>query len=198
MNVISEINSLFVLLLALFTLGATFLALYSIGNAIRLRNVRMSWKSGKLGGYPLFSTLFLISSAVIVGVAVYYQLAEYYTIFGCYAWMGLSWSISSHLASKSYITDHGIVKNINDPSQTIAWHQICDYVEKPRSRGSVFLFMYQNRDNSDESTINPRLTRLELFVPDKKLGKFEKVVSLKVGKSLLPVSDTSFNIKMFE
>ena len=58
MSILTEIHSIFVLLLALFTLAATFLALYSIGNAVRLRNVRMSWNSGKLAGYPLFSTLF--------------------------------------------------------------------------------------------------------------------------------------------
>ncbi len=196
MSITSEIHSLFVLLLALFTLAATFLALYSIANAIRLRNVRMSWNSGKLGGYPLFSTLFLASAVVIVSIVIYLQLESYYTIFGCYAWMGLSWSVSSFLASKSYITDHGIVKNINDPSQTIAWHQICDYVEKPKSRGSLFVFMYQNLEGEEEN--DKSLTRLELFVPDKKVSKFEKIIGLKVGKSMIPVSNSSFDIKAIE
>jgi hypothetical protein len=62
MNLSTDIYSVFVLLLALFTLGATMLAIYSIANAIRLRNVRLSWKCGKLWGYPLFSTLFLLFS----------------------------------------------------------------------------------------------------------------------------------------
>ncbi len=196
MSIITEIHSLFVLLLALFTLAATFLALYSIGNAIRLRNVRMSWHSGKLKGYPLFSTLFLISALVIGLVSVTHEITQYYTIFGCYAWMGVNWWIASYLASKTYITDHGIVKNINDPSQTIAWHQICDYVERPKSRGSDYLFMYQGGDVEDEK--DRSLTRLELFVPDKKVGKFEKVVALKVGKFLSPVSDIPFDIKTIE
>lgn len=196
MSIITEIHSFFVLLLALFTLAATFLALYSIGNAIRLRNVRMSWNSGKLNGYPLFSTLFLISALVFVSVSVSNEISQYYTIFGCYAWMGANWWIASYLASKTYITDHGIVKNINDPSQTIAWHQICDYVEKPKSRGSDYLFMYQGGDAEDET--DRSLTRLELFVPDKRVGKFEKVVALKVGKFLSPVSDIPFDIKTLE
>lgn len=196
MSIITEIHSLFVLLLALFTLAATFLALYSIANVIRLRNVRMSWNSGKLGGYPLFSTLFVLSSLIIVAVSYTYQIEQYYTIFSCYAWMGVSWWISSHLAAKTYITDHGIVKNINDPSQTVAWHQICDYVEKPKSRGSDYLFMYQSGDEQDEA--DRTLTRLELFVPDRKLTKFEKIVTLKVGKFLSPVSDIPFDIKTLE
>lgn len=196
MSLINEIHSFFVLLLALFTLAATFLALYSIGNAIRLRNVRLSWNSGKLWGYPLFSTLFVFSSGIVIAISAVFQVEQYYTIFGCYAWMGISWWIASHLASKTYITDHGIVKNINDPSQTIAWHQICDYVEKPKSRGSDYLFMYQGsdtRNNSDKS-----VTRLELFVPDRKAAKFEKIVTLKVGKFLSPVSDIPFDIKTIE
>lgn len=196
MNIISEIHSLFVLLLALFTLAATFLALYSIANAVRLRNVRLSWNSGNFGGYPLFSSLFLISCLAIVGVIFSSGLTQFYTIFGCYTWMGFCWYVSSYFAAKCYITDHGIVKNINDPSQTVAWHQICDYVEKPESRGSNFVFIYQNRRNFDETY--PKLTRIELQVPDRKVRKFEKIISLKIGKSLAPVSDPAANKKTIE
>lgn len=196
MSITSDIHSIFVLLLALFTLGATFLATYTFSNAIRLRNIRTSWKSGKLFGYPLFSTLFLGSSAVIAGIVIYYQMDHYYTIMGCYSWMGISWFLSSYFTSKSYITDHGIVKNINDPSQTIAWHQVTDYVEKPASRGSDYVFIYQ--ENSAHSLIENRLIRLELFVPDRKVVKFNKIVSLKIGKTMTPVADSSFNFKTFE
>lgn len=196
MSLLSEIHTFFILLLAFFTLGATFLALYSIANAIRLRNVRMSWNSGKLGGYPLFSTLFVLSALIIGAVSYTYQLEQYYAIFGCYAWMGINWWISSHLAAKTYITDHGIVKNINDPSQTIAWHQICDYVEKPKSRGSDYLFMYQDDDGDDN--LDRPITRLDLYVPDRKVAKFEKIVALKVGKFLYPVSDIPIDIKTIE
>jgi len=196
MNIITEIHSFFVLLLALFTLASTFLAIYSIANAIRLRNVRVNWNSGKLGGYPLFSTLFVLSSVVIIATSVSYEIEQYYTIFSCYAWMGVTWWIASHLASKTYITDHGIVKNINDPSQTIAWHQICDYVEKPKARGSEYIFMYQYLESEDET--DRSIIRLELFVPDRKATKFEKIVALKVGKFLSPISDIPFDIKTIE
>lgn len=186
---------MFVLLLALFTLASTFLAMYSISNAVRLRNVRLSWKLGKLRGYPLFSGIFLFSVIIMVALVYQYRLEEYYTIFGCYAWMGLSWWISSFFASKIYITDQGIVKNINDPSQTIAWHQICDYVEKPHPKGSDFVFMYQDGVNLNKV---PEMTRLEVFVPDRRVTKFEKIVSLKIGKNMAPVAGSSFNIKTID
>lgn len=195
MSLSTDIYSFFVLLLALFTLGSTLLAAYTVANAIRLRNIRVSWKSGKLGGYPLFSTLFLGFSAVVAVIIYIHQIEQYYTIMGCYTWMGFAWFTSSYFTSKSYITDHGIVKNINDPSQTIAWHQINDYVEKPSSKGSDYVFIYQEQS---EEMFNWRLIRLELFVPDKKVGKFDKIVALKIGKTMTPVADSSFDFKAFE
>ncbi|TVQ01929.1 MAG: hypothetical protein EA359_12860 [Balneolaceae bacterium] len=195
MNFSTDIHSLFVLLLSLFTLGSTFLAAYTVANALRLRNIRISWKSGKLKGYPLFSTLFLGFSALLAVVVIHNQLEIYYSIVGCYTWMGLCWFVSSFITSKAYITDHGIVKNINDPSQTIAWHQINDYVEKPSLRGSDYVFIYQEKPLY---AFNRRLIRLELFVPDKKTDKFNKIVSLKIGKTMTPVADSSFDFKAFE
>ncbi len=195
MNFSTDIHSLFVLVLSLFTLGATFLAAYTLANALRLRNIRISWKSGKLKGYPLFSTLFLGFSALMAFVVLHNQIEAYYSIVGCYSWMGLCWFVSSFISSKAYITDHGIVKNINDPSQTIAWHQINDYVEKPSLRGSDYVFIYQEKPNY---AFDRRLIRLELFVPDRKTDKFNKIVSLKIGKTMTPVQDSSFDFKALE
>jgi len=109
--------------------------------------------------------------------------------------MGFCWFVSSYFTSKSYITDHGIVKNINDPSQTIAWHQINDYVEKPASKGSEFVFIYQAVPGN---TRDRKIIRLELVVPDSKTDKFNKVIDLKIGKTMTPVVDTSFDFKAFE
>lgn len=195
MNLSTDIHSVFVLTLAVFTLGSTFLAVYTVANAVRLRNIRISWKSGKLKGYPLFSTLFLGFSLVITSLVVALQIDQFFNIMACYSWMGLSWFVSSYFTSKSYITDHGIVKNINDPSQTIAWHQINDYVEKPASKGSEFVFIYQAVPGSSRDR---KIIRLELFVPDRKTDKFNKVIDLKIGKTMTPVVDTSFDFKAFE
>lgn len=196
MNISTDIYSLFVLLLALVTIGATLLAAYSISNAFRLRNVRLSWKCGKLNGYPLFSTLFFAFSAV-VGLYVFnVQLDQYYVIMGSYSWMGMTWFLASYFSTKVYVTDHGIVKNVNDPSQTIAWHQIRDFVEKPSENGSEYIFIYS--ENGRLESDRKRLIRLELLVPDEKCLKFEKLVSLKIGKTMSPVPGASFDIKAFD
>ena len=195
MNLTTDIHSIFVLTLAIFTLGSTFLAVYTVANAVRLRNIRISWKSGKLKGYPLFSTLFLGFSLIITSIVVVLEIDQFFNIMACYSWMGFCWFVSSYFTSKSYITDHGIVKNINDPSQTIAWHQINDYVEKPASKGSEFVFIYQAVPGE---TRDKKIIRLELNVPDSKTEKFNKVIDLKIGKTMTPVVDTSFDFKAFE
>lgn len=195
MNISTDIHSLFVLLVAMFTLGATFLAAYTAANAIRLRNIRLSWKSGKLKGYPLFSTLFLGFAVSLAAIVYYYEIDQVYTLLGCYSWTGVCWFLSSYFTNKSYITDHGIVKNINDPSQTIAWHQVNDYVEKPASKGSEFVFIYHE---PSESLSRSELIRLELFVPDRNIHKFNKIIDLKIGKTMTPVADSSFDFKAFE
>ncbi|WP_069129978.1 hypothetical protein [Rhodohalobacter halophilus] len=196
MNITTDIYSLFVLLLALFTIGATLLAAYSVANAWRLRNIRLSWKCGKLFGYPLFSTLFLIFGLGVAGYVWSNGMEKYQIILGSYIWMGVSWFTASYFSTKVYVTDHGIVKNVNDPSQTIAWHQIRDYVEKPTEKGSEYIFIYDKSDRNE--TARKKLIRLELLVPDEKCSKFDKLVSLKIGKTMSPVHGTSFDIKAFD
>ena len=85
---------------------------------------------------------------------------------------------------------------MNDPSQTIAWHQIRDYVEKPTEKGSEYIFIYE--ENGRLRNKNSRLIRLELLVPDDKCSKFDKLVTLKIGKTMSPVTGTSFDIKAFD
>ena len=189
----TDIHSLFVFILALFTFASTFLSAYSVSNAIRLRNIRMSWRAGKMRGFPLFSSLFVISIAVLTAVLIQKGANQYIGIMACYGWIGMNWFISSYLASKHHITDHGIVKNINDPSQTVAWYQITDYLENEGDEESRFLFMYQNPGSDGRKA--PNLIRLEISVPKVKLSEFRKIVSLKLGKQLHTDEEVSIDLK---
>ncbi|MGF1669858.1 MAG: hypothetical protein ACFCU6_05365 [Balneolaceae bacterium] len=196
MNLSTDIHSLFVLVLALFTLASTFLAAYSIANVLRLRNIRMSWKQGKLAGYPIFSTIFLLSALILTGFVYANEMSQYYIISACYIWIGLSWFTSSFLASLCFISDYGIVKNINDTSQTVAWHQIIDLFEKHAKNGTTVTFMYQKHDNTPDQL--PDLVRLELFVPDEKESTFQKILTYKLGSTMANVAGKSIDVKAFE
>lgn len=160
----------------LFTIASTLLTGYSVSNKLRLRKIRLSWRSGKAGGYPLFATLFLCLMLVLGSVVFGIKDTTKYPIFICYGWIGCMWFISSYLASKHYITDYGIVKNINEPSQTIPWFQILDFVEQDSDSGARYIFTYSELDKSLKDGFN----QLKIQVPNSKKNAFEKIVSLKL------------------
>ena len=56
--------------MVLFTITSTLLAAYSFQNKLRLRNVRLNWRAGKMRGYPLFATVFL-GLITTLGLVVY-------------------------------------------------------------------------------------------------------------------------------
>lgn len=162
--------------IVLFTIASTLLAGYSFQNKLRLRKVRLSWRAGKLKGYPLFATVFLVIILMLSGIVLFTGDIARFPIFFAYLWIGTMWFISSYLASKYYITDYGIVKNINEPSQTIPWFQILDYVAKPGKNGVEYLFNYSEMDKS----LAEGYKQLKLFVPENRYKAVKKIVSLKL------------------
>ncbi|MEX2601897.1 MAG: hypothetical protein WD355_09630 [Balneolaceae bacterium] len=196
MQISFTIDTVFLFILTIFTIGSTFLSCYSILNAARLRNVRLSWKSGKIFGYPLFATIFLVSATLFGGFVYESELNQYYLMAGCYGWVGLNWFVVSYLTSMRFLTDNGIVKNINDPSQTVAWHEIGDYVEKVSETGSDYIFFYRER-GIDEAAVKTAL-RLDLFVPPAQVEEFRKVVSYKLGRTLNRSVESIVNVKTVE
>lgn len=129
-----------------------------------------------MGGYPLFASVFLGLIGILGSIAFAMNDVVNYPIFACYVWIGCMWFVSSYLASKHYITDYGIVKNINEPSQTIPWFQILDQVDKEEKGGVEYSFSYSELDKS----LTDGFKQLKIYVPDNKRKRFEKIVSLKL------------------
>lgn len=175
--------------IVLFTVASTLLAGYSFQNKLRLRKVRLSWRAGKLKGYPLFASVFLGIILALSAIVLFTGDIARFPVFFAYIWIGFMWFISSYLASKYYITDYGIVKNINEPSQTIPWFQILDYVERPQTGGVEYLFNYSEMDK----TLTKGYNQLKLFVPENRYKAVKKIVSLKlenkVGGQAIPDID---------
>lgn len=180
--------------LVLFTIASTFLAGYSLLNKFRLRNVRINWRAGKMKGYPLFATVFLVLIGTLSSIVFFIGDTTNFMIFAAYAWIGAMWFISSYIASKHYITDHGIVKNLNEPSQTIPWFQVLDFVEREYLHGSEFTFTYSDIDKS----LTKGYKRLRLFVPVRKRKTFQKVVSLKLKSHFEDPSLSEIDIKRIQ
>lgn len=190
----TEFNITLWVLLGIFTAGSAVLAVDTGVKVIRLRNIRMSWRAGKLKGYPLFSTLFLGLTFLLMGVALYRGQSNEILLAGSYMLLGLSWFVTSYLASKRFITDHGIVKNINELVQTVAWHQVRDIVEKELDGATRFVFIYVN----DEDATPPDLVRLELDVPASHLPSFRKLISHKLGRRISCYKHELFRIEQFD
>lgn len=162
--------------IVLFTVASTLLAGYSLQNKFRLRNVRLNWRAGKMGGYPLFATAFLVLITLLGSIVFVKNDTANFGYFAAYVWIGMMWFVASYLASKHYITDHGIVKNINEPAQTIPWFQILDFVEKEANHGMEYTFTYSEMDKS----LIQGYKQLRLKVPSSRQKAFEKLVSLKL------------------
>lgn len=168
-------------LLVVFSLASTLMAGYSLSNKFRLRGVRLHWRAGKLMGYPLFATVFLVLIGLLSMVSIFiHQDTLHYPIFLGYFWMGSMWFVSSYLSSKHYITDHGIVKNINDPAQTIPWYHIVDYVEYSTSKGIQYMFSYAQTNTQEQEHFN----QLRIEVPHSHTLAFNKIISVKLHLKL--------------
>ena len=162
--------------IVLFTIASTLMAGYSVMNKLRLRKVRLSWRAGKMWGYPLFATVFLGLIGSLGAIAYIMGDVANYPIFASYFWIGCMWFVASYLASKHYMTDYGIVKNINEPSQTIPWFQILDQVEREEKGGVEYSFSYSELDKNLTEGFN----QLKIYVPNSKRKAFEKIVSFKL------------------
>ncbi len=173
-----DIATVHLVILALVTLATTMIMMVTASNALRLRHVEISWRSGKILGFPLFSTIFLVVT-ITLSVLVYAQQLYHLTIpMFCYNWVGATWFVTSYLMSKRYVTDNGIVKNINDPSQTVAWNRILDYVERNDGKKLKYIFFYPEQVSGGRT----QCIRLELDIPKDKRPAFTQIMRKKLGR----------------
>lgn len=187
----ADANIIFWFILGSFSLGACALAVATLTNVFRLRNVRLSWKAGKLKGYPLFSTFFLGVALLMAAVSIYESSFSEMMASTLYLGLGLCWFTTSYFSTKCFITDHGIVKNVNEPSQTVAWHQIRDFVEKETEDGTHYLFLYYQNEQEHGD-----LVRLELMVPARKKESFQNLISHKLGRRIRCYTSTDIDINV--
>jgi hypothetical protein len=175
----SELSYIFNILLAFFTIASFMLAFVTLSNAYRLRNTLLSWKAGKLFGFPIFASIFLVFTLGIWLLAGQVGLAGYSGVLACYAVMAFNWMLSSYFMSMRFITDHGIVKNINDPSQTIPWSNVHDLVERKTSEGVAYSFFYLPSAGPSSTR---HCIRVELIVPKLHLEAFRRIMEHKLGR----------------
>lgn len=135
----------------------------------RLRKVRLYWYARPLGIVPLFASFFLL-----LIVALKLLPAEQLPLLtpldlNIYLGMGACLFTLTRELSLVYVTQNGIVKNIINPKQTIAWFQVVDFAAKKHAKGWNYVFLYQRDGTKDP-------TRVDIHVPERKKDAFEKLV----------------------
>jgi len=175
----SQIYYLLLAVLVFFSIASFVLAAVTLSNAFRLRNVLLTWKTGRFMGLPLFATFFFGLSLILGGITWYYGMHSYYPVAGSYMFLSLNWVVSSYFMSKRYITDHGIMKNINDPTQTVAWREVQDFVEQAGDDMNDYAFIYMKDKPGPEAL---KCYRLEIQVPSEQVEAFRKVLDHKLGR----------------
>lgn len=166
-------------MLLLLAVGTLMLTAYTWYNKRRLRNCIQTWSDPGLESIPVFPSVFLCTVMAFAGLNAINGIQNYRWFEFVYFSMGLNWVIAYRMMTKRYITDYGIVKNINDPSQTIAWNRINDYLERNKDTYTEFIFFFTNGDHDAL-----RSNRIQLKVPHDKYESFRKILTYKVDRHI--------------
>jgi hypothetical protein len=168
-------------MLIFFSLGAILLTAFTWFNKRRLRNCIQTWSDPGFESIPVFPSVFLLLVMSVSAFHVIEGIQTYRWLEMLYFSMGLNWVIAYRMMTKRYITDYGIVKNINDPSQTIAWNRINDYLERGKDTHTEFTFFFTTQDHG-----NLRTNRIQLKVPHEEYESFKKILTYKVDRHINP------------
>jgi len=160
-----------ILVIAFVGVTALLLSL-TVMQRIRIRRVRMTWRSGRVTRLPIWPIIFIGAVAVFLVYAQNTFPVVRISIFAGYLFGGMLWFIAVMLSSTSVITDYGIVPEIGRSGKAIAWGQVSDYFEVPEGRRTYFVFIY-------EDLLGAR-RRLELAVPAIEVDRFRSIVRSKL------------------
>jgi len=160
-----------VLVIAFVAVTALLLSL-TVLQRIRVRRVRMAWRSGKVNRIPIWPILFIGVVAVFLVYAQIIVPPIHISIYVGYLFGGVFWFLAMMMSSTSIITDYGIIPEIGRSGEAIAWGQIADYFEVEDGRRTFFVFIY-------EDFVGVR-RRLELAVPDIEVDRFLRIVQTKL------------------
>lgn len=156
--------------LYLFTIVGVLLTFRVLQYRWRLRSVKLYWYARPLGIVPLFASFFLAMIVALLLIPDDQLPFITPTDLKVYFLMAFCLFVLSRQISLVYVTSHGIVKNLINPSQTIPWFQIVDYLKQPMENGIRYVFIYKLQ----EDELKPQ--RINLDVPLRKQAQFQKVV----------------------
>jgi hypothetical protein len=155
-----------------FAAVTSLLMIVTIANRLRLRRVLTGWPAGRLFGFPVWPSVFLV---LVLGLLAYSILSGHGVapaIFAGYLVGGAFWFVSAYFSSFIIISDYGIILNSNQAGRAIAWGQIIDYFEFTRGKKRGYVFFFSDGECGRK--------RLELTVPDVRRREVREIVAAKL------------------
>jgi len=176
MSHLSDIlNSIHGILVVLFVATTFLLLAATLVNRFRLRRIVLTWAGGRLFGFPLLPSLFLLAMG---GIFVYFYMGGNASspmqpwLLAGYILGGVQWYVAALVSNSIIVTEYGIIQSVNRMSKAISWNQIVDYVTHESQRKTAYIFFVLNDKGRKE--------RVELEVPKQQVARFSETVKQRV------------------
>lgn len=174
------IKSVFEILVVGLTIITTLFCVMTIRNLRMKSHLIMSWKHNKIAGFPLGAGALLIIASVVLVIGMTFRTGAALWMLAAYGWSTICWFVAGYLTSRYYITDNGIIQDVNDDSRLLEWDRIRDFVKRERKGRYVsFTFFYLTNKYNRPAV----LKRVEIKVPENQVALFQNILDLKLEKS---------------
>lgn len=169
------INTLHIALVASFVAVTGVLLGMTIIQRIRIRGVRMTWISTRMGSLPVWPTAFM-------GLVLVFMLYSSNTVatvdssvFLGYFLGGLLWFVAVYMSGSVVVTEYGVIPEAGRSGDAVGWGQIFDWFEQEDDKRIRFTFLYQDLVGERK--------RLDLIVPTPQADAFRRLVRTKLESS---------------
>lgn len=170
------INTLHIALVASFVAVTGVLLGMTIVQRIRIRGVRMTWISTRLGGLPVWPTAFMGLVLVFMLYSSNTLASVDASVFLGYFLGGLLWFVAVYLSGSIVVTEYGIIPESGRSGDAVGWGQIFDWFEQEDEKRFRFSFLYQDFVGERK--------RLDLTVPGPQADAFRLMVRTKLDSSV--------------
>jgi len=169
------INTLHIVLVISFVSVTGVLLGMTIVQRLRIRGIRMTWLSSRLGTLPVWPTLFM-------GIVVVFMLYSSNTVtpvgasvFTGYVVGGMLWFAAVVLSGSVIVTEYGIIPEAGRSSEAVGWGQVFDWFEHEDQKRSHVTFLYQDLIGEHK--------RLDITIPRPQMEQFRHIVRSKLDAS---------------
>lgn len=166
-------TTLHFVLLSGFVSVAALLMLVTICNRRRIEHVMLTWRTGRVGGLPIWPSLFIGLVLVFLACALATDQPLHPAIFAGYVAGGICWFVAVYLSQTVFVTECGLVADVNHVRGAVSWGEVIDYFDASQdASGRAYVFLYRDADGQRR--------RFEVSVPAHCEEQFRAIVTEKL------------------